>query len=108
MFNYENIVPSREISATSVFCSLYDFCRILKCYHPNRQQNNLYKIETVPKFAINKHLYVMASKLWEKNIQVNHDVEKYTIGRDREMDLFLAPYDILGSIAHITMRHRPV
>ncbi len=63
----------------------------------------MYKIETVPKFAINKHLYVMASKLWEKNIQVNHDVEKYTIGRDREMDLFLAPYDILGSIAHITM-----
>ncbi len=45
----------------------------------------------------------MASKLWEKSVVVNHDVEAYTVGRDREMDLFLAPYDILGSLAHITM-----
>ena len=45
----------------------------------------------------------MASKLWEKNIQVDHDVETYTVGRDREMDLYLARYDVLGSIAHITM-----
>lgn len=45
----------------------------------------------------------MASKLWEKNIQVDHNVEKYTVGRDHEMDLYLAPYDVLGSIAHITM-----
>ena len=45
----------------------------------------------------------MASKLWEKNIQVDHDVETYTVGRDREMDLYLARYDVLGSLAHITM-----
>lgn len=45
----------------------------------------------------------MASKLWEKNVTVDHDVETYTVGRDREMDMYLAPYDILGSIAHITM-----
>ncbi len=45
----------------------------------------------------------MASKLWEKNIQLNHDVETYTIGRDREMDMYLACYDVLGSLAHITM-----
>ncbi len=45
----------------------------------------------------------MASKLWEKNVTVDHDVETYTVGRDREMDLYLAPFDILGSIAHITM-----
>lgn len=45
----------------------------------------------------------MASKLWEKNITVDHDVETYTVGRDREMDLYLAPFDILGSMAHITM-----
>lgn len=45
----------------------------------------------------------MASKLWEKNIQVNSDVERYTVGRDREMDLYLAPFDVLGSMAHITM-----
>lgn len=45
----------------------------------------------------------MASKLWEKNVTVDHDVETYTVGRDREMDLYLAPFDILGSLAHITM-----
>lgn len=42
-------------------------------------------------------------KLWAKNVQVNKDVESYTIGRDREMDVYLAPYDVLGSMAHITM-----
>ena len=45
----------------------------------------------------------MASKLWEKNVEVNHDVEAYTVGRDREMDMYLARYDVLGSLAHITM-----
>ncbi len=42
-------------------------------------------------------------KLWEKTTRVDKQVERYTIGRDRELDLHLAPYDILGSIAHITM-----
>lgn len=42
-------------------------------------------------------------KLWEKSVQVNKDVETYTVGRDREMDVYLAPYDVLGSMAHITM-----
>jgi len=42
-------------------------------------------------------------KLWEKSVQVNKDVESYTVGRDREMDVYLAPYDVLGSMAHITM-----
>ena len=45
----------------------------------------------------------MAQKLWEKNVQVDRDIEKFTVGKDREMDLFLARYDILGSIAHISM-----
>ena len=45
----------------------------------------------------------MASKLWEKSVKVNHDVETYTIGLDREMDLYLAPYDVIGSLAHTTM-----
>lgn len=45
----------------------------------------------------------MASKLWEKNVKVDHNVEAYTVGLDREMDLYLAPFDILGSMAHITM-----
>ena len=42
-------------------------------------------------------------KLWEKNIQVDKDIERFTVGRDREMDLFLAKYDVLGSMAHIIM-----
>lgn len=45
----------------------------------------------------------MASKLWEKSTTVDHDVESYTVGHDREMDLYLAPYDVLGSLAHIKM-----
>lgn len=45
----------------------------------------------------------MAQKLWEKNIQVNQEVETFTVGEDRKMDLYLAKYDALGSMAHITM-----
>ena len=45
----------------------------------------------------------MAQKLWQKNVQVDAGIDRFTVGRDREMDLYLAPYDILGSIAHITM-----
>jgi len=43
------------------------------------------------------------SKLWEKGIETNKLVENFTVGKDRELDLRLAKYDILGSIAHITM-----
>ena len=45
----------------------------------------------------------MALKLWEKSVQINKDIERFTVGRDREMDLYLAKYDVLGSMAHITM-----
>ena len=45
----------------------------------------------------------MAKKLWEKNIDVNPEIECFTVGRDRELDLLLARYDVLGSIAHSTM-----
>lgn len=45
----------------------------------------------------------MANKLWEKTVTVDTGVESYTVGRDREMDLYLAPYDVLGSMAHIRM-----
>ena len=45
----------------------------------------------------------MANKLWEKNYEINHEIERFTVGRDREMDLYLAKYDVLGSMAHITM-----
>ncbi len=43
------------------------------------------------------------NKLWEKNFEVNGEIERFTVGRDREMDLYLAAYDVLGSMAHITM-----
>ncbi|MBE6263518.1 MAG: argininosuccinate lyase [Prevotella sp.] len=45
----------------------------------------------------------MANKLWEKNFEVNKEIERFTVGKDREMDLYLAKYDVLGSMAHITM-----
>ena len=45
----------------------------------------------------------MAKKLWEKDTEVNPEIERFTVGRDRELDLLLARYDVLGSIAHSTM-----
>lgn len=45
----------------------------------------------------------MAQKLWDKGFSINEEVERFTVGRDPEMDLLLAPYDVLGSMAHITM-----
>jgi len=45
----------------------------------------------------------MPGKLWDKNVEINKEIERFTVGRDREIDLYLASYDVLGSIAHITM-----
>ena len=45
----------------------------------------------------------MAKKLWEKNIDVNPEIERFTVGRDRVLDTMLARYDVLGSLAHSTM-----
>ena len=42
-------------------------------------------------------------KLWDKGTPVNKAIEDFTIGKDRELDLYLAQYDILGSMAHVTM-----
>ena len=42
-------------------------------------------------------------KLWEKDFEINKEIERFTVGRDRELDIALAPYDVLGSMAHITM-----
>ena len=43
------------------------------------------------------------SKLWQKNKSVATSVETFTIGKDQQMDMYLAPFDVLGSIAHTTM-----
>ncbi len=45
----------------------------------------------------------MANKLWEKDFEINDRIERFTIGKDRELDLYLARYDVLGSMAHIKM-----
>lgn len=42
-------------------------------------------------------------KLWDKGTEVNRQVEDFTVGRDREMDLYLAQFDVLGTMAHTTM-----
>lgn len=42
-------------------------------------------------------------KLWQKNTNVSEAVESFTVGNDREMDMYLAPFDVQGSLAHITM-----
>lgn len=42
-------------------------------------------------------------KLWQKNTSVNNLVEVFTVGQDREMDLYLASFDVLGSLAHTKM-----
>ena len=47
----------------------------------------------------------MAQKLWEKSVQVNEEIDRFTVGKDRELDLYLAKHDVLGSMAHITVIH---
>lgn len=42
-------------------------------------------------------------KLWDKGTPVNKAIEEFTVGKDRELDLYLASHDILGSMAHISM-----
>ena len=42
-------------------------------------------------------------KLWDKGYALDASIEAFTIGKDRELDLLLAPYDILGTMAHVTM-----
>jgi argininosuccinate lyase len=42
-------------------------------------------------------------KLWQKEYETDKGIEQFTVGRDIEMDVYLAPHDVLGSMAHITM-----
>jgi len=42
-------------------------------------------------------------KLWDKGTSVNQLIETFTVGKDRELDLYLAKFDVLGSIAHAKM-----
>lgn len=42
-------------------------------------------------------------KLWQKDVAVSERIDNFTVGKDRELDLLLAPYDVLGTLAHIRM-----
>lgn len=42
-------------------------------------------------------------KIWQKNIEVNKGIESFTVGKDRELDLDMAAFDVLGSLAHVEM-----
>ena len=42
-------------------------------------------------------------KLWDKGYSIDTAIERFTVGKDKELDLLLAPYDILGTMAHVTM-----
>ena len=42
-------------------------------------------------------------KLWDKGYSTDKFVEEFTVGRDRELDLFLAEADVLGNMAHMKM-----
>lgn len=43
------------------------------------------------------------AKLWDKGFSLDERIERFTVGKDRELDICLAPWDILGTMAHITM-----
>ena len=45
----------------------------------------------------------MAKKLWDKGKGINSRIEAFTVGKDRELDLLLAKYDVQGTVAHIQM-----
>ena len=40
-------------------------------------------------------------KLWDKGFNVDKAIENFTIGNDAELDMYLAPFDVLGNIAHV-------
>lgn len=42
-------------------------------------------------------------KIWQKNIEVDKNIEAFTVGKDRELDLQMAAFDVLGSLAHVQM-----
>jgi argininosuccinate lyase len=52
-----------------------------------------------------EHAQLGGAKLWEKSVHVTDEIDRFTVGHDRELDLFLAPYDVMGSMAHVTMLH---
>lgn len=54
---------------------------------------------------MNNEKTLHGAKLWEKSVHVTEEIDRFTVGHDRELDLYLAKYDVLGSMAHVTMLH---
>ena len=44
-------------------------------------------------------------RLWQKNTIPTEEIDRFTVGHDRELDVMLAKWDALGSMAHVTMLH---
>lgn len=42
-------------------------------------------------------------KLWDKGISTDKNIDRFTVGNDRELDLFLVKYDVMASVAHAKM-----
>jgi len=42
-------------------------------------------------------------KLWQKGFEISKEIEVFTIGKDKDLDVLLATHDVLGSLAHIAM-----
>ena len=61
-----------------------------------------YPSEALAKAGIHSPINFLM-KLWQKSYTVDQQIEAFTVGQDRELDRYLAPYDILGSLAHIRM-----
>lgn len=53
--------------------------------------------------AVTGRIIYIVMKLWDKDIATDKLIEQFTVGKDRELDLLLARYDVLGSMAHIMM-----
>ena len=45
-------------------------------------------------------------KLWDKGFSNDRKIDLFTVGNDRELDLVLAKYDVIGSLAHARMLHK--
>lgn len=50
-----------------------------------------------------KRAYSVKMKIWQKSIEVDKGIEAFTVGKDRELDLQMAAFDVLGSLAHVEM-----
>ena len=45
-------------------------------------------------------------KLWDKGFSTDKKIDLFTVGNDRELDLILAKYDVIGNLAHAKMLHK--